>query len=80
MFKITVKVEGLKCANCERHMNEAITEAFSPKKVTSSHTANETVIVTKEDIDEGKLRKIIEEAGYQAMDIQKEIKKSLFGF
>lgn len=80
MFKITVKVEGLKCANCERHINEAISEAFAPKKVQSSHTENKTVIMTKKDIDEEKLKKVIEEAGYQAIEIQKEEKKTLFGF
>ena len=44
MLKITAKVEGLKCPNCERHVNEAIKEAFSIKKVTASHTDKEIVM------------------------------------
>lgn len=79
MYKITEKVEGLKCPNCERHVNEAIKEAFSIKKVTSSHTNKEAVITSKEDIDNDKLKAVIEEAGYQVIDIQKETYKSFLG-
>lgn len=79
MYKITAKVEGLKCPNCERHVNEAIKEAFSIKKVTSSHTNKEAVITSKEDIDNDKLKAAIEEAGYQVIDIQKETYKSFLG-
>lgn len=78
MFKITAKVEGLMCGNCERHVNEAINEAFSVKKVNSSHTDKETVILTKEDLDTEKIKAVIEEAGYLVTDITKETYKSFF--
>lgn len=79
MFKITVKVEGLKCPNCEKHANEAIKEAFQVKKVTSSHADKETVIISKEDLDTEKIKEVIAEAGYQVTDITKEAYKSFFG-
>lgn len=79
MFKITAKVDGMMCGNCEKHVNEAINEAFSVKKVTSSHTDKETVILAKEDIDTEKVKAVIEEAGYQVSDITKETYKSFFG-
>lgn len=79
MFKITAKVEGLKCPNCERHVNEAIKEAFSIKKVTASHTEKEVVITSKEDINNDKLTAVITEAGYEVMDIQKETYKTFLG-
>lgn len=79
MFKITAKVEGLKCPNCERHVNEAIKEAFSIKKVTASHTEKEVVITSKEDINNDKLKAVIAEAGYEVMDIQKETYKTFLG-
>ena len=79
MFKITAKVEGLKCPNCERHINEAIKEAFSIKKVTASHTDKEVVITSKEDIDNDKLTAVVAEAGYEVMDIQKETYKTFLG-
>lgn len=79
MYKITAKVEGLMCGNCEKHVNEAIKEAFSVKKVNSSHTDKETVIVSKEDLDTEKVKAVIEEAGYQVTDITKETYKTFFG-
>lgn len=79
MFKIVVKVEGLKCPNCEKHANEAVKEAFSVKKVTSSYADKETVIISKEDLDDEKLIAVIEEAGYQVTDIAREEYKSFFG-
>ncbi len=79
MFKIVVKVEGLKCPNCEKHANEAVKEAFSVKKVTSSYADKETVIISKEDLDDEKLIAVIAEAGYQVTDIAREEYKSFFG-
>ena len=79
MLKITAKVEGLKCPNCERHVNEAIKEAFSIKKVTASHTDKEIFIISKEDIDNDKLTAVVAEAGYEVMDIQKETYKTFLG-
>lgn len=79
MYKFTVKIEGLKCPNCERHANEAVKETFSVKKVTSSHIENEMVIIAKEDIEFEKLKAVVEEAGYQLIDMKKENHKSFLG-
>ena len=79
MFKITVKVEGLKCPKCEKHVSEAIKETFSVKKVVASHTDKEVMITTKEEIMSEKLGEVIKEAGYQMVDIKTEIVKSIFG-
>lgn len=78
MFKITAKVDGMMCGNCEKHVNEAIKEAFSVKKVSSSHTDKETVILSKEDLDMDKVKAVIEETGYQVTDISKETVKTFF--
>lgn len=72
MLKITLNIEGMKCPNCEKHMNEAIRSNFDVKEVTSSHTNNETVIITNDDIDEIKLNEIVTEEGYEFKGITKE--------
>ena len=79
MYKIVAKVEGMKCGHCANHVDEAIREAFKVKKVHSSHEAKETVILSKEDLDNEKIKAVIEEAGYQVTDITKTEKKSIFG-
>ena len=80
MKKIVLEVDGMMCGMCESHVNEAIRKAFPVKKVTSSHTKGETVIVTEEDIPEDALRRAVDAAGYTVRSVRTEpYKKGLFG-
>ena len=80
MVKITVGIDGMACGMCEAHINEAVTNAFPVKKVTSSHTKKETVILAEKEIPEQELRKVVAEAGYDVMNVSWELyeKKGLF--
>jgi copper chaperone CopZ len=82
MVKIILTVEGMMCGMCESHINDAVRAAFSVKKVTSSHTKGQTVIITEQDIDEDTLRKVIDKTGYTVVSVTKEpyVKKGLFSF
>lgn len=82
MLKITVGVDGMMCGMCENHINDAIRKAFSVKKVTSSHSKGQTVILTEQDIDEAEVRKAIDATGYTVTAFAKEPyeKKGLFSF
>ena len=82
MIKTTVQVAGMACGMCESHVNEAIRNAFSVKKVTSSHAKNLTEIVSEEELDADKIRSVISETGYEVGDItsQPYKKKGLFSF
>ena len=82
MNKIIVKIDGMMCGMCESHVNDAIRRAFPVKKVTSSHTKGETVILTETDIDEAAIRSAIDATGYEVKAVYKEPyeKKGLFGF
>ena len=82
MLKITVGVDGMMCGMCENHINDAIRKAFSVKKVTSSHSKGQTVILTEQDIDEAEVRKAINATGYTVTSFAKEPyeKKGLFSF
>ena len=52
MIQTTVKVSGMACSMCEAHVNDTIRRAFSVEKVSSSHAKGETVILSKEPLDE----------------------------
>ena len=80
MNKITVYIDGMQCGMCEAHVNDAIRKAFPVKKINSSHSKNQAVIITEQDIDENKLRDVINETGYTFLSVQKEAyeKKGLF--
>ena len=71
MQKITVKVDGMQCGMCEAHVNDAVRAAFPVKKVTSSHSKKETVIITDTNIPEGKIKEVIKNSGYDALEVTK---------
>ena len=66
---------------CEAHINDAVRQAFSVKKVTSSHTKKQTVIIAENDISEQDLKNAISKAGYDVVSVSSEPyeKKGLFG-
>lgn len=70
------------CSMCEAHINDTIRGAFSVEKVSSSHSKGETVIVSKEPLDENALRAAIDATGYTAGEIRvvPYEKKGLFSF
>ena len=81
MWKYTVEVSGMMCGMCEAHTNDAIRRAFPVKKVTSSHSKNQTVFTVEGEIDEEILRKTITDLGYDVGTITKEPykKRGFFG-
>ena len=82
MVRTTVKVSGMACSMCEAHINDAIRAAFPVKKVSSSHSRGETVILSQEPPDENALRAAINATGYTAGEIRAAPyeKKGLFSF
>ncbi|MGM9681918.1 MAG: heavy-metal-associated domain-containing protein [Eubacteriales bacterium] len=82
MKKIVLKIDGMMCPMCESHVNDAVRNALKVKKVTSSHSKGETVILCEQDVDEETLRSALEKIGYRLIGVTKEPyeKKGLFGF
>ena len=81
MWKYTARVDGMMCGMCESHVNDAVRKAFPVKKVTSSRSKKETVVLSETELDEAALRDAIQAVGYDAGEIRKEPweKKGLFG-
>ena len=81
MIKTTVGVEGMMCGHCEAHVNDAVRNAFKVKKVESSHSKGETVIISAEPLEEEAVKKAIEATGYKVTGFKSEPyeKKGLFG-
>lgn len=80
MIQITLKIDGMQCGMCEAHINDAVRQAFKVKKVSSSRSKGETVIIAEEAIDENTLRNTISAAGYTVKSCQSAPyeKKGLF--
>ena len=82
MIRTTVKISGMACSMCEAHINDTIRRTFSVEKVSSSHTKGETVILSREPLDEAALRTAIDATGYTVGEIRAapDERKGLFSF
>ena len=72
MIKTTIKVEGMMCPMCEKHVNEAVKKSFEIEEVVSSHADGTTVITSKDPLDTDAVMAVINEAGYKAISAQAE--------
>ena len=81
MYKTTIEVNGMMCGMCESHVNDAVRNAMTVKKVTSSRGKRETVVITDDEPDADALRAVISATGYEVGGIKTEpyVKKGLFG-
>lgn len=82
MYETKVKIDGMMCGMCESHINDAIRNAFSVKKVSASRSKGEADIISEEPIDEAKLRETITKTGYDfvSMTSKPYEKHALFAF
>ncbi|MBR7040831.1 MAG: heavy-metal-associated domain-containing protein [Clostridia bacterium] len=82
MIKTTLKIDGMMCGMCEAHINDAIRRAFRVRKVSSSSSKGETVILSELPPDIEKLRETVNAAGYTFVSASTETaeKKGLFSF
>ena len=71
-IKTVLKIPDMACSMCEAHINEAVRKVFDVIKVKSSHKKGETVIISKEPIDQDKLAKVISDTGYTLESIRTE--------
>ena len=81
MWKYTVNVNGMMCGMCEAHVNNAVRKACPIKRVSSSRSKNQTVIISETELDPEALVRAISSQGYGVGAIQKEPykKRGLFG-
>ncbi len=79
MLKVTLNIEGMVCNMCETHINDTIRRNFIIKKVTSSHSKGITEIITETQIDENKLKAVINKTSHTVTNIYiEQYKKKIF--
>ena len=72
MFRTIVKIEGMMCGMCEKHVNNAVSRAFVTENITSSHKKGETEIISESAPDEVLLRDVIEKEDYKVISVTSE--------
>ena len=69
MFKTTIKVEGMMCPMCEKHVTDAVRKACGTEDVVASHEAGTVVITSSEPVDTARAMAAVDEAGYKAVGL-----------
>ncbi len=82
MTKITLDIDGMYCAMCESHVNDALRKGLGKelKKVKSSHRKNTAVLICQEEVTRDKLEAALAPTGYRILNMKSEPyeKKGLF--
>ena len=72
MIRTTLSISGMMCGMCAAHINDAVRAAFPVRKVSSSHTKGETVILSDAPLDAEKLKQTVNATGYSVVSVREE--------
>lgn len=67
----TVKIEGMMCMMCEKHVKEGLEAVNGITSAVASHDKGTAVITTTKDVAEADIKKAVEDAGYKFVSIEK---------
>lgn len=70
-MKETVKIEGMMCQMCEKHVKEGLEEIDGITSAVASHDLGNAVITMSKEVNEEDIKKAVEKAGYQYKGIEK---------
>ncbi len=60
-----IKVNGMMCGNCEKHVKKALEAIDGITSVEASHADSLVTIETTKDIDEAAIKAAVADAGYE---------------
>lgn len=63
-------IEGMSCGHCVKHVENALREIKEVQDVIVSLSQKKATISLKDQIDDDKIKKAVEEAGYKVIDIK----------
>lgn len=67
IYQISLKIDGMHCGMCESHVNNTLRNTFDTKKVSSSASKGETIILTYHVISEKDLHDVLDPTGYRIL-------------
>lgn len=69
-MKKLIKIEGMSCAHCVRHVQEALKELAAVSNATVDLAGKKAVVELNGEAVNSDLKKAIEEAGYDVVSIE----------
>ena len=64
MTEKTLKVEGMMCSHCEKHVKDALEKIDGVQEATANHETSQVVVKLAKDIPDSEFEKAITDAGY----------------
>ena len=62
-----MKIEGMMCPHCSGRVKKCLEELPEVSEALVSHEAGEAKIILSAPVDDEKLRKVVEDAGYKVL-------------
>ncbi|WP_019133222.1 heavy-metal-associated domain-containing protein [Peptoniphilus obesi] len=69
-MKKIINIEGMSCENCVKHVTESLENINELDSVKVSLLRNAAKVESKEDVEDEKLKKAIEDAGYKVTSVE----------
>lgn len=69
-MKKIINIEGMSCENCVKHVTESLENIKELDNVKVSLLRNAAKVESKEDVEDEKLKKAIEDAGYKVTSVE----------
>jgi len=66
---IEIRIGGMSCENCARHVREALTKLEGVQKVSINIEGGQALVEASGALDEAAIREAIEEEGYEVRAI-----------
>ena len=61
----TLKVEGMMCSHCEKHVQDALEKLDGVESATANHEKAEVIVKLSKDVSDSEFEKAISDAGYE---------------
>lgn len=69
-MKKIINIEGMSCEHCVKHVKESLENIKELDSVKVSLLRNAAKVESKEDVEDEKLKKAIEDAGYRVTSVK----------
>ena len=69
-MKVALKIEGMMCAHCEKHVKEALEGVEGVISAEASHKKKQAVVELSKEVDSSLLVAAVKEAGYEVKDVK----------
>lgn len=69
-MKLTLKIEGMMCAHCEKHVKDALEGVDGVLSAEANHKKKRAVVTLEKEVDGELLVSAVKEAGYEVKEIK----------